>query len=157
MAHRFDDELPLLLIGSFRTVVDELHDHLRKAGLGELRALHGFALKAIDDDGISISEFARRLGVTKQAAATTASSMESLGLAQRHADPHDSRASVLTRTERANAVLDESERFYRTKEAQWRESLGDKRYEVLRDCLRQLAGTEPATSIPGWLGRATRT
>jgi DNA-binding MarR family transcriptional regulator len=157
MAHRFDDELPLLLIRSFRTIVDELHDHLRNAGLGEMRALHGFALKAIDDDGVSISELASRLGVTKQAAATTTSAMESLGLAERHADPHDSRASVITRTERANAVLDESERFYRRKESQWRKRLGDERYEVLRACLQQMVGTEPGTSIPGWLGRSTRT
>ncbi|HEX4401978.1 MAG TPA: MarR family winged helix-turn-helix transcriptional regulator [Galbitalea sp.] len=157
MAHRFDDELPLLLIRSFRTIVDELHDHLSNAGFGEMRALHGFALKAIDDEGVSISELAWRLGVTKQAAATTASVMESLGLAERHADPRDLRVSVITRTERANAVLGESERFYRRKEAQWRKKLGDERYEVLRECLQQMAGTEPATSIPGWLGRSTRT
>jgi DNA-binding MarR family transcriptional regulator len=156
MMHRFDDELPLLLIRSFRTLVDELHDQLHAAGFGELRALHGFALKAIDDDGVSISELARHLGVTKQAAARTVSSMESLGLTERHADPRDSRVSVITRTTRANAVLEESERFYRRKEAEWREELGDDRYEVLQDCLQQLAGTEAATSIPGWLGRATR-
>ncbi|QDZ14347.1 MarR family winged helix-turn-helix transcriptional regulator [Humibacter ginsenosidimutans] len=156
MTHRFDDEIPLLLIGSFRAVVDELHDHLRDAGLGESRALHGFALKAIDDDGVSISELARRLGVTKQAAARTAQSMESAGLVERRADPSDSRATVITRTAHADAVLDEGERFYRRKEEQWRAQLGDERYEALRDGLRELAGSEPVTSIPGWLGRATR-
>jgi DNA-binding MarR family transcriptional regulator len=156
MTHRFDGELPLLLIGSFRAIVDELHDDLREAGLGELRALHGFALKAIDDDGSSISEFARRMGVSKQAAAKTAASMEALGLAERHPDPRDSRASVITRTDRANAVMDESARFYRRLEKRLRGDLGDERYDALLEGLRETAGPDPATAITGWLGRATR-
>src|SRR5476649_2044731 len=54
-------------------------------GHPDARPLHGFALQAIGS-GSSISELGRRLGVSKQAAAKTASSVVRLGYASRAAD-----------------------------------------------------------------------
>jgi DNA-binding MarR family transcriptional regulator len=156
MAHHPVGELPFLLIGSFRGIIDELNWHLDGLGYEEVRPLHGFALQSIDESGVSITEFARRLGVTKQAGAKTAASMESLGLVRRRTDPGDSRASVITRTPRADDFLVESARFLGAKEAEWRRRLGDQRYDIMIDCLRELTDAEPLTSIPGWLGRTTR-
>lgn len=149
-------ELPFLLIGSFRAVIDELHDHLRTLGFDDVRPLHGFALQAIDD-GISITEFARRLGVTKQAAAKTVASMEQLHLVQRHVNPSDTRATVITRTDRADEILSESGRFFARKEHEWQRMFGPEQFAALLDALSALNSSAPETSIPGWLGRATRT
>ncbi|MFC9560964.1 MarR family winged helix-turn-helix transcriptional regulator [Agromyces sp. NPDC056965] len=149
-------ELPILLIGSFRQVIDELHEQLRDLGYDDVRPLHGFALQSITEDGVSISEFARRLGVTKQAAARTAASMEALGLVSRRIDPHDARASVITRTSRANDVLAASGRLLGDREAEWRRQLGADRYDTMISCLQELCAEEPFTTVPGWLGRTTR-
>jgi hypothetical protein len=62
-------ELPLLLAGGFRLLIDELHEHLAEQGHPELRPVHGFALQAVGRDGATVSEIGRRLGVSKQAAA----------------------------------------------------------------------------------------
>ncbi len=150
-------ELPFLLIGSFRAVIDELHEHLRSLGYDDVRPLHGFALQSISDGGVSITEFSHRLGVTKQAAAKTVASMEQLGLVQRHPDQTDSRATNVTRTERADNVLRESGRFFARKEREWRDAFGADRFENLLAALQELTSPAPETSIPGWLGRATRT
>ena len=72
-------ELPLLLAGAFRELIDNLHAELGKHGHGQARPLHGFALQAIGPDGATVSELGRRLGVTKQAAAKTAASLEQIG------------------------------------------------------------------------------
>ncbi|MFB9308210.1 DNA-binding MarR family transcriptional regulator [Agromyces hippuratus] len=156
MAQHPPGELPILLIGSFREVIDELHEQLRELGFEDLRPLHGFALQSIAEGGVSISEFARRLGVTKQAAARTAASMESLGLVDRHVDPDDARASVITRTPRANDFLAASGRLLGERETEWRRQLGADRYDTMISCLQQLRAAEPFTTIPGWLGRTTR-
>ena len=72
-------ELPLLLAGAFRELIDNLHAELGKHGHGQARPLHGFALQAIGPDGATVSELGRRLGVTKQAAAKTAAGLEQIG------------------------------------------------------------------------------
>lgn len=80
-------ELPLLLLGAFRSVIDELHGVLAESGHGEARPLHGFALQAIGPDGSTASELGRRLGVSKQAAAKTVASLERVGYVGREPDP----------------------------------------------------------------------
>ena len=72
-------ELPLLLAGTFRELIDGLHTELAERGHGQARPIHGFALQAIGPDGVTVSELGRRLGVTKQAAAKTAAGLEQIG------------------------------------------------------------------------------
>ena len=40
-------ELPLLLFGGFRSIIDELHAELARRGHPDVRPAHGFALQAI--------------------------------------------------------------------------------------------------------------
>jgi hypothetical protein len=63
-------ELPLLLFGGFRTLIDQLHAQLARQGHPNIRPAHGFAMQAIGLQGATASEVGRRLGVSKQAAAT---------------------------------------------------------------------------------------
>ena len=44
-------ELPLLLFGGFRSIIDELHAELARRGHPDLRPAHGFALQAIGTRG----------------------------------------------------------------------------------------------------------
>jgi len=65
-------ELPLLLFGGFRSVIDELHAELARRGHPDMRPGHGFAMQAVGLDGATASELGKRLGVSKQAGGKTA-------------------------------------------------------------------------------------
>lgn len=143
-------ELPLLLIGAFRQIIDELHAHLASLGFPDVRPAHGFALQAIGD-GVSITELGRRLDVTKQAAAKTATALEALGYLQREPDPADSRAIILRRTPTGTEILDASARFFELKRAEWADELGADRYDNLLHDLDRLARGARIGNLPGWI------
>ena len=89
-------ELPLLLFGGFRAIIDELHAELARRGHPDLRPAHGFALQAIGLDGATATEAGRRLGISKQAAGKTVDALDRLGYAERGVDPADARRKVVT-------------------------------------------------------------
>ncbi len=64
-------ELPLLLFGGFRSIIDELHAELARRGHPDVRPAHGFALQAIGLGGATAAEAGRRLGISKQATTPT--------------------------------------------------------------------------------------
>jgi hypothetical protein len=55
-------ELPLLLFGGFRSIIDELHAELARRGHPDLRPAHGFALQAIGLAGATATEAGRAGG-----------------------------------------------------------------------------------------------
>lgn len=85
-------ELPILLLGAWRSLIDELHRALAEGGHAEAGPIHGFGLQAIGAAGSTTSELARQLGVSKQAAAKTVASLERAGYVYRAPDPKDGRA-----------------------------------------------------------------
>jgi hypothetical protein len=58
-------DLPLLLFGGFRSIIDELHAELSRRGHPDLRPAHGFAMQAIGMAGATATETGRRLGISK--------------------------------------------------------------------------------------------
>jgi DNA-binding MarR family transcriptional regulator len=146
--------LPLLLIGAFRSVIDELHAELAEQGHHEVRAIHGFALQAIGPDGGSISDLGRRLGVSKQAAAKTATGLEQLGYLVREAEPDDARAWRLRRTERGEEMLRLSAAIFERQHRRWTRELGAASIAALEDDLARIAGPAGFAALgdlPGWL------
>jgi DNA-binding MarR family transcriptional regulator len=146
--------LPLLFAGAFRALVDNLHVELEKYGHGEARPVHGFALQAIGPHGATISELGRRLGVSKQAAAKTASGLEQVGYIARQADPDDARATVLVRTARGEEMLVLSAKVFEELRGAWASQLGIDRLRRLEDDLDALvasAGGAKVGDLPGWL------
>jgi len=147
-------ELPLLLVGAFRALIDELHAELATLGHPEARPLHGFALQAVGPDGVTISELGRRLGVTKQAAAKTAATLEGLGYVERAPDPDDQRAWRITRTTRGDDLLERSAECFERLRATWVATLGGDRVRALEKDLRTMvaaAGGPKLGDLPGWL------
>lgn len=140
-----------LLGGTFRRVIDDLHRELAAQGHGAARPIHGFALQAIGPEGVSISELGRRLGVSKQAAAKTAKSLESGGYATRHAGIDDARAVLLKRTDRAEEVLALSARFFEVQMREWRSVLGEDRFDTMIDALATIGEGRNLGDFPGWL------
>lgn len=147
-------ELPLLLVGAFRSLIDELHRTLADNGHGDARPLHGFALQAIGYDGTTVSELGRRLAVTKQAAAKTAASLERIGYVSREPDPVDARAVRLRRTARGEEMLTLSASFFDAYHSRLARELGARRLAELEDGLQRMSpiGTDSISGFPGWMG-----
>ena len=146
-------ELPLLLLGGFRSVIDELHRALAEGGHPEARPLHGFALQAVGPDGTTISELGRQLAVTKQAAAKTVTSLEKAGYVRREPDPDDGRATRLVRTARGEEMLALSALFFEAYRARLVSKVGPRRLADVEDTLEEIGAPtgDYLRGFPGWL------
>jgi DNA-binding MarR family transcriptional regulator len=146
-------ELPLLLLGAFRSVIDELHRVLAEGGHPEARPLHGFALQAVGPYGTTISELGRQLGVTKQAAGKTVTSLERAGYVRREPDPDDGRATRLVRTARGEEMLRLSAMFFETYRARLASKVGPRRLADAEDTLEEIGAPtgDYLRGFPGWL------
>lgn len=139
MAARPGFELPLLLLAGFREMVDETHRRLAELGHPDVRAAHGFAMQAIGA-GATASEVARRLGVSKQAAAKTIERLVELGYVAQSRDPADARRKLLVPTRRGRDMLRHSAAIFEEIRGQWAERIGERRLDRLHEDLARLVG-----------------
>ncbi len=146
-------ELPLLLFGGFRSIIDELHAELARRGHPDLRPAHGFALQAIGPGGATATEAGRRLGVSKQAAGKTIDRLEGLGYVQRAGDAQDRRRKLVRITPRGIEALTLSAMIFEDIRARWAAALGSGRLSALEADLRAMApGDTFRLDVPGWFG-----
>ncbi|CAM2802578.1 MarR family winged helix-turn-helix transcriptional regulator [Saccharomonospora xinjiangensis] len=145
--------LPLLLLGGFRAIIDELHAELASQGHPDLRPAHGFAMQAIGRAGTTATELGRRLGVSKQAAGKTVDRLESLGYVERIDDPADARRKRIRLSERGSDVLARSAVIFERLRRRWATTLGEERLRDLESALREM---QPHTHFPldsgSWFG-----
>jgi DNA-binding MarR family transcriptional regulator len=145
-------ELPLLLFGGFRALVERLHEELARQGHPDARPAHGFALQAIGPAGATASALGRRLGVSKQAAGKTVDRLTRLGYVERVADEADARAKLVRLTPRGVDVLTRSAVIFDALRAEWVRSLGPERVRALEDALRAVVPGGVRVDALGWLG-----
>jgi DNA-binding MarR family transcriptional regulator len=144
-------ELPLLLFGGFRSIIDELHAELARRGHQDMRPAHGFAMQAIGLHGATATEVGRRLGISKQAAGKTVERLESLGYAQRAADGVDRRRKLVRLTPRGIEALTLSAAIFTDIRARWAQTLGQPRVDDLEASLRTMTPTDTfRLDVPGW-------
>lgn len=145
-------EIPLLLLGAFRSVVDDAHVLLAERGHPGVRPAHGFSLQAIGA-GATASQVAERLGVSKQAAAKTVAMLEDAGYVERATDPVDARRKVVRPTRRGTDLLDASAVAFTDVVATWAERVGSEDLEHLHATLRRLGVTGAArVDLGAWSG-----
>jgi DNA-binding MarR family transcriptional regulator len=146
-------ELPLLLFGGFRSIIDELHAELARRGHPDLRPAHGFAIQAIGLAGATATETGRRLGISKQAAGKTIDRLEELGYASRAEDSADRRRKLVRLTPRGIAALESSAMIFNDIRARWAGDLGADRLAALEASLREMVpGDTLRLDVPGWFG-----
>ena len=146
-------ELPLLLFGGFRSVIDELHAELARRGHPDLRPAHGFALQAIGVRGATATEAGRRLGISKQAAGKTIDRLEELGYVQRAGDAQDRRRKLVRITPRGHDALAMSAMIFDDIRARWAGALAPGRLSALEADLRTMVPGETfRLDVPGWFG-----
>ncbi|TRV75440.1 MarR family transcriptional regulator [Streptomyces sp. 130] len=94
-------ELSFLLGMAFQLVLSEFVRRLDAAGYDDLRPMHGLAFQALYGPGLTSTELAERLGVTKQAAGQLVDELEKGGYVQRRPHPAGGRRKLVVLTERA--------------------------------------------------------
>ncbi|MFJ3763340.1 MarR family winged helix-turn-helix transcriptional regulator [Streptomyces sp. NPDC090082] len=147
-------ELPLLLFGGFRTLIDRLHARLAEEGHPDLRPAFGFAMQAIGAGGATASDIGRRLGVSKQAAGKTVDRLLAAGYAERADDPEDARRKLVRLTPRGHDALARSAAIFDDLRTEWAAALGADRVRDMEAALRNVVPAETAFRLDAtsWLG-----
>lgn len=130
-------ELTFLLGMAFQLTLAEFVRRLDAEGYGDLRPVHGLAFQVLRHGGVTSTELAARLGVTKQAAGQIVAYLEERGYVRRveHAEGGRRRLVVLTGQGREHLAV--AGRTLHALERQVGEELGE---EVLASLRGQLAG-----------------
>ncbi|HZA76465.1 MAG TPA: MarR family transcriptional regulator [Acidimicrobiales bacterium] len=149
---RSGPELALLLLGSYRKLVDAAVVELAARGFEDVRPVHDFALRAIAAGADSASDLGRRLAVSKQAAAKTIVTLLERGYVAREADPIDRRRKRIEVTPLGLDVIRTGEGIMDELRAGWSRQLGEPELETLEAQLRAFVGSAPVrTEAPGWV------
>lgn len=145
-------ELALLLLGGFRALVEQVQEELDRLGHPRIRPVHEFALRAVAGGATTTSDLARQLGVSKQAAAKTVSSLLERGYLDRAADDGDSRRKPLVVTARGTELLETGQRLIDELRAQWAARIGETELDEIQSRLRDLvAPGSTRFDTAGWL------
>ncbi|KQL43620.1 MarR family transcriptional regulator [Brevibacillus choshinensis] len=131
-------DLTSLMLLSFSTLINELHDRLSELGYGDIRPAHGFLFKRIIPNGATGIELAEHLGITKQAVSKMVEYLESSGYVMRQASPTDKRGKMIVLTERGWSVMRAKEEILVEIEQRWIQNIGAERMQMLRDDLTKL-------------------
>lgn len=147
-------DLALLLLAGFRTLADRATAELAERGYEDVRSVHDFALHSILSGADSVSELARRMSVTRQAAAKTIAALEERRYVAREVDPADRRRTRLHVTERGLAMLRQGEAVFDELRARWEKQVGAASLSAVEEALRALVGDNAIRlDSPGWIAR----
>src|SRR5215510_5415821 len=118
-------DLGILLALAYQEFVRELRDMHDRAGFDDLGRSDGFVFRALAVAPMTVSDLAGRLAVTKQGAAQIIEDMERRGYVERHPDPADRRARLVSLSARGRAALAAARRFHHGYEQRLRATHGD--------------------------------
>lgn len=135
-------ELPVLLFGGFRSIIDALHHELAEQGHPDMSPAYGYALQAVGRGGSTASEIGRRLGVSKQAAGKTVEKLEGLGYVERVDDPQDGRRKLVRLSPLGIDMLVRSAEGFDRLRAEWVRVLGAERVRAMEADLRTMAAAD---------------
>ena len=136
-----DPDLSRLLLESHRALSSELVAGLAERGYPDLRPGHAAVFLHVDRrSGTRLTELARRARMTKQGMMLLIDDLEGRGYVRRASDPADARAKVVKLTAHGRRAATETRRAVQALETRTRRSLGERRFEALREALDQIVG-----------------
>jgi DNA-binding MarR family transcriptional regulator len=151
MTSRSGADLALLLLGSYRNLVDEVVRELAARGYPDARPSHEYAMRAIGAGADNATELGRRLAITKQAAAKTIAALVERGYVTTATNPTDARRKQIELTEHGLALMREGAAIFDELRARWEERLGAEDLARLETQLAQFVGDSPIDlNAPGW-------
>ena len=147
-------DLALLLLGSYRKLIDTAVLELAARGFDDVRPVHDFAMRAIDSGANNASELGRRMSISKQAAAKTIATLLERGYVTRDADPIDGRRKLIEVTPLGFEVMRQGEAILNDLRTEWELQLGRKELALLEAQLTSLVGDSPVRiEAPGWVAQ----
>jgi DNA-binding MarR family transcriptional regulator len=127
----------------FGRLFGEARDTFATQEWGGPRASHLRLIELVLDEGISVTDLARRAGMSKQACGQFVTQLVAAGHLRVEADPADRRVRRVHRTPLGEQTLAEAiERIARI-EAAWADRVGPDRYRTFRAVLEELALNHP--------------
>lgn len=144
-----DGELTWLLGIAFQVILTEFSRRLDAVGQkGDLRPVHGMIFQIAKGDGVTSTELAERLGVTKQAAGQLVTDLEKRGYLRREKHPEGGRRRLIVLTEKATEHLNAAGPILHQLEAELAAQAGDANLAGLRTELAQIIRAVAGTSLP---------
>lgn len=130
-----------LITAAGRRLSAELDEGLRAAGLEEVRAAHAPLFMAIDPDGSTVTELARRALMTKQAMGELVRHLSASGYVEVSTSPHDRRARIVRLTDRGWETIRTGVRIIDEFDAWLETTVGADRVDLLREVLTRIEET----------------
>lgn len=141
-------QLTFLLGMGFQLVLFEFVRRLDAQGYAELRPMHGMVFQALRGPGLTSTELADVLGVTKQAAGQIVDDLENKGYVARRPHPEGGRRKLVVLTDKAHAHLAVAGRTLDALESELAEAVGDPGLRGLRTEVSRLIKAMAGDSVP---------
>src|SRR5579885_3327314 len=127
-----DADFAILLTVAVRCLVDQLTGGLEAAGFPDVRPQYGYVFRALYPSGMTSTELASILHVSKQAVVKLIDELEARGFVARHPDADDRRAKIVRLTERGRRVVETARRISADLEASLTAEVGDESVAAMR-------------------------
>lgn len=111
---------------------------MNEAGFRDIRLAHFPVLGYPGPDGVRPSVLAARTGMTKQALNQLLKSLETAGYVCREDAANGGSGRVIRLTERGRELVAQVLRAAAEVDAEWRRELGSRRFEKLKELLREV-------------------
>lgn len=121
----------------------QLRAELVGRGPAGLRPSHFRVIDAIPADGVSVTDLAALLGMTKQGCGQFVTMLTERGFVETATSARDRRVRWVRRTPAGDAIRREMREWLTDVESVWSERVGAQRYGVFRAVLEELAGDAP--------------
>jgi DNA-binding MarR family transcriptional regulator len=128
-------QVPLMMGLLFREVSRTFADE----DWGGLRQSHFRVLSSVPAEGISVTDLAERLGMTKQGCGQFVSSLVASGHLRVTQDPADRRVRLVRRTAKGGRTVAAFTERILAIEEDWAAQVGERRYRTFRRVLEELA------------------
>jgi DNA-binding MarR family transcriptional regulator len=144
---RWQPTVPALLQMVAASAAPRLRAAFAAAGLDGIRPAQAVALVPLVAGALHASALADRLGVTRQAVAQAVGALERHGYVRRSPDSIDARTLLIELTPRGLEALRVMRANAIDIEGDWRQALGRKRFDELKDTLRILLAQHPPAIV----------
>jgi DNA-binding MarR family transcriptional regulator len=124
-----------LLFKTARLLNERALERVRLRTGKPVRVAHTTVLPHVDLEGTRLTEIARRLGVSKQAAGQLVDELEEMGLLERVADPEDARAKLVRFSKRGQAAMLDGLQVLGEIEAEMRDVIGEAKMRAIHEGL----------------------
>jgi len=143
MQDRTQTDFGLLFAQALNAYVAHLHRRLGERGFSDLRPTFGLPLRALHEQPRTLTELARGLGVSKQAAAKIVAELDGRSLIEREPSPDDGRATLLRLSARGRSLVRAAIEIGNAVERDLARDLGDDAAAHIRAGLERLAHDPP--------------